>query len=199
MVALFTKFCSQALTVFLLILPVLFSKSNAGVIVVYWGQNGGEGSLTKHVTPVDINAGNYGLSYEANANSVADYLSNNFLGGKSKSRPLGTAVLNGIDFDIEKGGPHYDTLARSVNLPPSTPNAFQNSWNRWTSSIKAGQFFVGLPASCAAAGSGFVRSNDLINKALPFVKRSPKYGGVMLYDKFNDDKSGYCSKIKGKL
>ena len=60
-------------------------------------------------------AGNYGLSYEADANSVADYLWNNFLRGKSKSRPLGTAVLDGIDFDIEKGGPHYDTLARRLS------------------------------------------------------------------------------------
>ncbi|CAB4270172.1 unnamed protein product [Prunus armeniaca] len=301
MAALFTKFCSQALTIFLLLLPALFSQSYAGVVVVYWGQNGGEGSLTDtcntgkyqivnigflskfgngqrpeinlagHCNPASNGcqgegagikncqskgikvmlsmgggAGNYGLSSDADANSVADYLWNNFLGGQSNSRPLGNAVLDGIDFDIEKGGPFYDALARRLSdyskrgkkvylsaapqcpfpdqylngalstglfdyvwvqfynnpqceFTTSNPNAFKNSWNKWTSSIKAGQFFVGLPASSQAAGSGFVNPNDLKNQVLPFVKGSAKYGGVMLYDKFNDDRSGYSSQIRGSV
>ncbi|KAG8363289.1 hypothetical protein BUALT_Bualt19G0006600 [Buddleja alternifolia] len=45
------------------------------------------------------------------AHSVADYLWNNFLGGQSDSRPLGDAVLDGIDFDIEAGEDHYSDLA----------------------------------------------------------------------------------------
>ncbi|PKI26464.1 hypothetical protein CRG98_048847, partial [Punica granatum] len=44
------------------------------------------------------------------------YLWNNFLGGRSSSRPLGDAVLNGIDFDIEGGkGRHWDDLARFLS------------------------------------------------------------------------------------
>ncbi|WVZ23109.1 hypothetical protein V8G54_001653 [Vigna mungo] len=41
-----------------------------------------------------------GGSYR-NVSEVASYLWNNFLGGVSSSRPLGPAVLDGIDFGIE--------------------------------------------------------------------------------------------------
>jgi chitinase len=44
---------------------------------------------------------------------MAAYLWNNYLGGTSPSRPLGDAVLDGVDFDIELGGVKYwDSLAR---------------------------------------------------------------------------------------
>ncbi|KDP28541.1 hypothetical protein JCGZ_14312 [Jatropha curcas] len=61
------------------------------------------------------------------------------------------------------------------------------------------KFFVGLPASQAAAGDGFVPTDQLISKILPFVKTSSKYGGVMLWDRYNDNKSGYSSKIKSSV
>ncbi|OAY85593.1 acidic endochitinase-like [Ananas comosus] len=61
-------------------------------------------------------SGSYSLSSTADAQSVADYLWNNFLGGSSSSRPLGSAVLDGIDFDIESGGSaHYDDLANFLS------------------------------------------------------------------------------------
>lgn len=48
--------------------------------------------------------------------SVANYLWNNFLGGQSDSRPLGDAVLDGIDFDIEGGTTqHWDELAKALS------------------------------------------------------------------------------------
>ena len=57
--------------------------------------------------------GSYGLTSEGDARDVAAYLWNNYLGGTSSSRPLGDAVLDGIDFDIELGGAKYwDSLAR---------------------------------------------------------------------------------------
>ena len=40
---------------------------------------------------------------------------------------------------------------------------------------------------------------DLINQVLPFVKKSPKYGGIMLYDRFEDIKTGYSSKVIGSV
>ncbi|KAK0581251.1 hypothetical protein LWI29_011769 [Acer saccharum] len=237
-----------------LVLIALVSKSNAGGIVVYWGQDEREGTLTdtcnsgkyqivniaflstfgnrqtprinlaSHCDPASNGCqklskgikncqnkgikvmlsigggdGSYSLSSADDARSVADYLWNNFLGGQSNSRHLGDAVLDGIDFDIEKGEPHYAALARRLsehsqggkkvyltaapqcpfpdqwlngalstglfdyvwvqfyNNPPceyisSNPNKFKNSWNQWTSSIKAEKFYVGLPASRAAAG-----------------------------------------------
>lgn len=40
----------------------------------------------------------------------------NFLGGQSNSRPLGDAVLDGIDFDIEGGtSQHWDELAKALS------------------------------------------------------------------------------------
>lgn len=47
--------------------------------------------------------GSYSLSSPDDATEVANYLWNNFLGGQSSNRPLGSAVLDGIDFDIESG------------------------------------------------------------------------------------------------
>ncbi|TVU00600.1 hypothetical protein EJB05_53963, partial [Eragrostis curvula] len=57
--------------------------------------------------------GKYSLASKADANAVADHLWDLYLGGRSKSRPFGNAVLDGIDFDIELGSnKHYDDLAR---------------------------------------------------------------------------------------
>ncbi|PKI38603.1 hypothetical protein CRG98_041036 [Punica granatum] len=61
-------------------------------------------------------AGSYSLTSLKDAKQVATYLWNNFLGGKSSSRPLGNAVLDGIDFDIEGGnGMYWDDLARYLS------------------------------------------------------------------------------------
>lgn len=150
---------------------LFLSLSTAGKISIYWGQNGGEGSLSDacatgnynfiniaflptfgngqtpminlagHCDPYtngctslssDIKscqskgikvmlsigggAGSYYLASEQDARQVAAYLWNNFLGGKSSSRPLGDAVLDGIDFDIEGGtNLYWDDLARYLS------------------------------------------------------------------------------------
>ncbi|PIN06881.1 Chitinase [Handroanthus impetiginosus] len=60
--------------------------------------------------------GSYYLSSADDAKQVASYLWNNFLGGESSSRPLGDAVLDGIDFDIEGGtNLYWDDLARYLS------------------------------------------------------------------------------------
>ncbi|KAH7673743.1 Chitinase protein [Dioscorea alata] len=61
-------------------------------------------------------SGSYTLVSTEDAQQVADYLWNNFLGGSSSSRPLGDAVLDGIDFDIEGGTTQYwDELAQMLS------------------------------------------------------------------------------------
>lgn len=288
---------------FLLISLALVSSINAKGIVVYWGQNVNEGSLTEtcnsglyeivnmafltkfgngqqplinlagHCNPASNGCKNlsedikncqkkgikvmlsigggttgYSLSSARDAGNVADYIWNNFLGGKSGSRPFGDAVLDGIDFDIEVGGgeSYYAELARRLSqhsqggrkvyltaapqcpfpdkhlkgalstglfdyvwvqfynngpcqYDSSNPSRFQNYWNQWTKSIRANKFYVGLPASTSAAGSGYVPTQVLISQVLPFVKRSSKYGGVMLWDRFADKKTGYSSNIKRRV
>ncbi|XP_038874923.1 acidic endochitinase-like [Benincasa hispida] len=60
-------------------------------------------------------AGYYMLDSEDDAKQVAGYLWDSFLGGQSDSRPLGNAVLDGIDFNIQNGGNLYwDVLAKAL-------------------------------------------------------------------------------------
>ncbi|KAI3425428.1 Glyco_hydro_18 domain-containing protein [Psidium guajava] len=191
--------------------------------------------------------GSYSLSSAADARNVADYLWNNFLGGTSSSRPLGDAVLDGIDFDIELGSTKYwDDLARYLadyskrgkkvyltaapqcpypdshlgaalntglfnyvwvqfyNNPPCQYRSgdiskITGSWSTWVNSINAEKMFLGLPASPAAAGSGYVPPNVLTSQILPAIKKSAKYGGVMLWSKYYDDKNGYSDSIKSSV
>ena len=170
---------------------------------------------------------------------VANYLWNNFLGGQSSSRPLGDAVLDGIDFDIVGGtDQHWDDLAKALsefrqqrtvylsaapqcpfpdawmgtaiatglfdyvwvqfyNSPPCqySGNSSQliSAWNQWTT-IQAGQVFLGLPAAPEAAASGYIPPDVLVSQVLPYIKTSPKYGGVMLWSKYYDN--GYSAAIK---
>ncbi|KAL0346638.1 UNVERIFIED_CONTAM: putative pectinesterase 53 [Sesamum calycinum] len=190
-------------------------------------------------------AGSYYLASTQDARQVATYLWNNFLGGTSSSRPLGDAVLDGIDFDIEGGtDQHWDDLARYLsayskkgkkvylsaapqcpfpdawiggalqtglfdyvwvqfyNNPPcqysSGMTDLEQAWKQWVS-IKATEIFLGLPAAPAAAGSGFIPADVLTSKVLPAIKGSNKYGGVMLWDKYYDDQSGYSAAIKNNV
>ncbi|CAK8533140.1 unnamed protein product [Lathyrus sativus] len=84
------------------------------------------------------------------------------------------------------------------NFDANNPTNFKNSWSQWINSITAKNFFVGLPASTNASQNGFVPPPDLINQLLPIV-RSPKYGGVMIWDRFHDITSKYSSQIKGNV
>ncbi|XP_062120284.1 hevamine-A-like [Humulus lupulus] len=194
--------------------------------------------------------GAYSLASPADAKNVADYLWNNFLGGTSTSRPLGDAVLDGIDFDIVQGSNKYwEDLARNLkaysrvgkpvyltaapqcplpdnflgsalntglfdyvwvqfyNNPPcqysssGDVSSLLRSWSQWTTSIKAEKIFLGLPAApeAASTGKGFIPPNVLTTQILPVIKKSPKYGGVMLWSKFFDDKTGYSSAIIGSV
>ncbi|MBA0754715.1 hypothetical protein Gogos_021945 [Gossypium gossypioides] len=69
-------------------------------------------------------AGSYNLTSAEDARQVATYLWHNFLGGISSSRPLGDAVLDGVDFDIEGGtNQHWDDLAKASGSPGFIPVA----------------------------------------------------------------------------
>ncbi|GAB4858141.1 hypothetical protein Ancab_009441 [Ancistrocladus abbreviatus] len=62
-------------------------------------------------------SGSYSLTSESDAEQVTEYLWNNFLSGTSStSWPLGDAILDGIDFDIESGtGQYWDVLAKGLS------------------------------------------------------------------------------------
>ncbi|CAO2178921.1 unnamed protein product [Urochloa humidicola] len=283
----------------LLLIASMAGVASAGNIAVYWGQNGGEGTLADACnsgnyayvilsflstfgngqTPVlnlaghcdpgsggctgltsDIQTcqsqnikvllslggggGNYGLSSTDDANSVADYLWDNYLGGSGGSRPLGAAVLDGVDFDIENGNSaHYDDLANALKAKGSVtltaapqcpyPDAslgpalqtglFDNvwiqfynnpgcsyangddtnlvsAWGTWTSSVKAGSFYLGLPASKEAAGSGYIEPSDLTGTVIPAIQNVGSYGGIMLWSRFYDvQNNNYSGQVKGSV
>ncbi|KAB5524175.1 hypothetical protein DKX38_021924 [Salix brachista] len=188
-------------------------------------------------------AGPYGLSSAEDAVQVATYIWNNFLGGQSSSRPLGDAILDGVDFDIEAGsGLYWDDLARALkgfsqqvhlaaapqcpfpdahldtaiktglfdyvwvqfyNNPPCQYSGgdagnLLNAWNQWIT-VASDQIFLGLPAALEAASGGFIPADDLNTKVLPFIKTSPKYGGVMLWSRYYDQLYGYSDAIKGNV
>ncbi|GJW97923.1 basic endochitinase-like protein [Tanacetum coccineum] len=246
------------LTTFLTLLA-LASISEAGQLVVYWGQSGGEGTLTDtcqtgkynivniaflskfgngqppqmnladHCDPrvrngcdkvsigirncqnlgvkvmLSIGGGTktYSLSSKEDAEGVADYIWNNFLGGQSSSRPLGDAVLDGVDFDIENGETHYAALARRLREHGQGGRKIYlgqrpGSWNQWTS-LSASKIFIGVPASISgAASNGYIPKQEMISKVIPFAKKSPNYGGVMLWNRFYDLR-GYSDAIKSSV
>ncbi|KAL8160156.1 hypothetical protein V2J09_001693 [Rumex salicifolius] len=285
---------SRCLLCLVLLISAVWTPSvSGGSIAVYWGQNGGEGSLATacgtgnyqfvnmaflyqfgngvtpslnlagHCTPSTpgscsaVNAdvktcqsqgvkvflslggaiGPYGLSSQDDANQQERMHWNDF------SRPLGDAVLDGVDFDIELGtGQYYDALANALRGKGSVllsaapqckyPDAILGSvidavkfdyvwvqfynnkdfdytagvstvlqvWNQWAG-INAGQVFMGLPASADTndAGSGYVPPDVLTAQVLPEINTAPKYGGVMLWDRFYDSTSGYSTAIKSAV
>ncbi|GER46688.1 acidic endochitinase [Striga asiatica] len=189
----------------------------------------------------------YNLTSLADARSLSQYLWKTFLGGRpaaAASRPLGPAVLDGVDLDIEHGlatyygklvdflrkynetiivsaapqcpfpdrniGPAFEGKRRFdylwvqfYNNPPCQFNSASNntgnllaSWREWTGngSIRVDKFFLGLPAAREAAGGGYVPPEVLTGKILPEIKRSCKYGGVMLWSKYWDERNGDYSK-----
>lgn len=79
-------------------------------------------------------------------------------------------------------------------------NNLISSWNRWTSSAGgSGKIFLGLPAAPGAAGSGYIPANVLTSAILPKIKKSPRYGGVMLWSRYWDKVNGYSSAIAGSV
>ncbi|KAF5205614.1 Acidic endochitinase [Thalictrum thalictroides] len=92
------------------------NPANGGCRVVSDGIRSCQGRGVKVMLSIGGGIGPYSIASPADARQVADYLWNNFLGGSSTSRPLGDAVLNGIDFDIETGPTqNYDLLARYLS------------------------------------------------------------------------------------
>ncbi|KAH1115106.1 hypothetical protein J1N35_008484 [Gossypium stocksii] len=163
-------------------------------------------NLAGHCNPYSNGCtGSYNLTSAEDARQVATYLWNYFLGGTSSSRPLGDAVLDGVDFDIKGGtNQHWDDLAKYLsgyrkrgkkvyliaasqclfpdawvggalktglfdyvwvqfyNNPlcqysSSSIGNLEDAWKQWTTNIPATKVFLGLQATPAAAGSGFIQ------------------------------------------
>ncbi|KAL7613808.1 acidic endochitinase SE2 [Lactuca sativa] len=74
------------------------------------------------------------------------------------------------------------------------------AWNRWTAQVTSSRIFLGLPAAPAGAAlSGYIPADLLTLTVLPFIKTSPKYAGVMLWNTFYDQQTGYSAAIKNSV
>ncbi|CAL9768875.1 unnamed protein product, partial [Musa acuminata subsp. burmannicoides] len=78
---------------------------------------------------------------------------------------------------------------------PSNVDTFVQVWNQWVS-VNVSKVFLGLPASPEAAGSGYVSPDVLVNKVLPLVNGSEKYGGIMLWNRYFDLTNNYSARVK---
>lgn len=190
------------------------------------------------------------LDSTEDARQVAEYLYKSFLSGKAFSRPLGGAVLDGVDFSVAGRGAtkkdrlHWEDLAEALanysgegrkvlltaaagcdfpdrtlkraiaaglfdvvwvrfyggaacQYSPENLLPMKLSWERWNTKAKAAALFVGLPASeDAAVGGGYVPPENFTAQVLPFVSGYPKYGGVMLWDRYYDAANGYSDQVK---
>ncbi|XP_058183485.1 hevamine-A-like [Rhododendron vialii] len=93
---------------------------------------------------------------------------------------------------------YYDNACEYVG--GNTTTDLLNSWAVWTKSVKARMFFVGLvalprPPDTDVIPSGFIPVDVLTSQVLPVVKKSRKYGGVMLWNLFYDEEDGYSTGI----
>ncbi|KAL3572068.1 hypothetical protein D5086_025972 [Populus alba] len=205
------------LSVAALVLLILARGSDAGGIAIYWSQNGNEGTLAdtcatgnyQYVNLAFLVTFGNGQTPMINLAGHCDPYSNGCtsLSSDIKSCPaqapqcpfpdawVGNALKTGL-FDY--------VWVQFYNNPPcqcasGEVTNLEDAWKQWTPAIPASKIFLGLPASPAAAGSGFIPVPDLTSNVLPSIKDSSKYGGVMLWSKYYDDQSGYSSSIKNDV
>ncbi|KAL7233110.1 hypothetical protein ACSBR1_016860 [Camellia fascicularis] len=219
-----SKILSMPLTLLFLVLISLTNLSYGGTITVYWGQNTNEGKLndtgaTNSFKIVNIAfLSEFGSGRKPVLNLVGHCLNDNCAGFSKdinycQSRGIKNVYLSAAPqcpFPNENLKASLNTgLFNSVwiqfyNNPmceynTSNPINFKNSWSNWTHSIQAGKFFVGLIASIDAANNGFITPEVLKSQVLPFVHNSANYGGIMLWDRFHDKKSGYSDEVKNNV
>ncbi|GFP81053.1 acidic endochitinase [Phtheirospermum japonicum] len=62
------------------------------------------------------------------------------------------------------------------------------SWRTWTTSkeVRAAKIFLGLMAAEDIA-SGYIPAGVLTSEIIPEIRKSSKYGGVMLWSKYWDE------------
>ncbi|CAN6704335.1 unnamed protein product [Malus baccata var. baccata] len=187
--------------------------AEADGIAIYWGQNENEGTLEETCA-----TGNYeyvilaflptfgnGQTPMINLAGHCDSYMNGCTGLSSDIKSCqakGLKVILSIGGGAEsyyltskedarqclKDGPFRQRLG-AILQQPTMPILVGGSF-------PTTKIFLGQPTASAAAGSGFIPVGDLTSKVLPAIKGSSKYGGVMLWSKYQDN---YSSSIKSHV
>ncbi|CAL4984915.1 unnamed protein product [Urochloa decumbens] len=76
------------------------------------------------------------------------------------------------------------------------------AWNKWTAAHPKAQIYLGLAAAESgipdgATGTIAVYLKYLYYDLLPKVQKAKNYGGVMVWDRFADKKTGYSGVVQG--
>lgn len=69
----------------------------------------------------------------------------------------------------------------------------QQEWDKWTAAYPSAQIFLGLPA--AEKRFGYVPPKNLQNGVIQVVQKAANYGGVMIWERYEDKRTGYSSHV----
>ena len=75
-------------------------------------------------------------------------------------------------------------------------------WEKWTARYPGSQLYVGLAAAESGVPDGApppveVYLKYLYYDLLPKVQKADNYGGIMIWDRFTDNRTGYSTAVKG--
>ncbi|XP_051230638.1 xylanase inhibitor protein 1-like [Lolium perenne] len=69
---------------------------------------------------------------------------------------------------------------------------WQQEWDKWTAAFgTSAQIYFGLPASERKVG--YVHPKNLYYGIIPVVQKAANYGGIMVWERFDDKRTGYSS------
>ncbi|KAF8887966.1 glycoside hydrolase superfamily [Gymnopilus junonius] len=145
--------------------------------------------------------GAVGFSSSAQATSFAQTVWNLFLGGSSSTRPFGSAVLDGVDLDIEGGGSaYYDSFVNEIrSLAAGASKSMHHYYVTAAPQCVFPDANVGAVLNAANFDAVYealiydddgrddwartTSPNKMLNSiAVQMRKSFPSFGGVMLWD-----------------
>ncbi|KAL6880099.1 hypothetical protein ACP4OV_011664 [Aristida adscensionis] len=66
---------------------------------------------------------------------------------------------------------------------------WEQEWNKWTAAYPGSSVFVGLPAS--EQTPGYVHPKNLFYGVIPVVQKAANYGGIMVWERYDDKRTNY--------
>ncbi|KAE8769934.1 xylanase inhibitor [Hordeum vulgare] len=68
---------------------------------------------------------------------------------------------------------------------------WQRQWDKWTAAYPSAQIYLGLPASEQKVG--YVHPKNLYYGVIQVVQKAANYGGVMVWERYEDKRTNYSS------
>jgi chitinase len=73
----------------------------------------------------------------------------------------------------------------------------RESWEKWAAAYPRSRVFVGVVASpnAEAVAAGYIPPWDLYSRVLQFAQKQRNYGGLMIWNRYYDKKTGYTRSL----